>query len=430
MNNPRVIGIVAEYNPFHLGHSYQIKKAKEILGDAPVIAVMSGNFTQRGEIACLDKWQRTELALKGGVDLVLELPTIYALRSSETFGGRAVELLAGTGIVSHLVFGCETTKPEILAEAAKENITKEKLTPYLKKGLTYGAAVNAYLTTLYPTAKEMLKEPNNILALSYYQALNKLSMIEKETDTNYTNTNNSEDYPSQGKVKVPEALPIQRKGAGYKADLEENLLPSAQGIRHVIDKTGDAISLAQAFPSAVFTTLCHMLEEEPIALDYGELYTLLRFALYKTTPELLARTIDASEGLENKMLSAIKEESLEAFLGAVKSKRYPLTRIQRLIYQLLISTEKVPFAETKNLPPSYLRVLGFTSRGQKLLKEMKSTSTLPLLTKLHKNELEGQPEAFAQSLRADIAATNLYDLIKHTGAYNRDFTTSPVRVQR
>jgi predicted nucleotidyltransferase len=401
MRKENVIGIVAEYNPFHKGHAYQIETAKAELGATGVIAVMSGNFTQRGEAALLDKWQRAHLALAGGADLVLELPAVYALRSSEVFGAGGVKLLAATGLVSHLVFGCETTQPELLAQMASTKLSKAKLAPYLDKGMTYGAAVEACLTKLYPQAANLLKGPNNILALSYYQTLHKIKS-----------------------PLVP--YPIIRQGAGYKDDKLGSAFPSAQAIRLELKAHGLSKKVAQSLPPKTLTLLPEMVAAEPQHSGDDNFYLLLKHTLSQMSAREIAKHSDCSEGLENKFISALKAAGYEEFLSMVKSKRYPLTRLKRLTCQLLISSVQAPFSTTQKLAPQYLRVLGFNDRGRRLLKTMKDTSHLPILTKLHKNEGATASPAFRAELATDISATNLYDLLKGNGGFNRDYLVSPI----
>ena len=404
MPKEKVIGIVAEYNPFHKGHAYQITTAKKQLGADKVIVVMSGNFTQRGEAALLDKWQRTELALAGGADLVLELPTIYALRSSEVFGKNAVGLLAATGLVTHLVFGCETTKPEFLATLAQEKITKEQLGPYLNKGLTYGAAVTTLLEHKYGPEASLLKKPNNILALAYYQAL-------------------------QGITPSLEPFALERQGADYKDSTLQTDFPSAQGLRQALLAQLPAKELQKGFPAKVWQLLNHYRDKQTLGINETARWLLLKHKLSTSTAAGLAAASDCSEGLENKLLTGVRAGNYAEFLQMVKSRRYPLTRLQRLTYQLLLSTEEVPFGTTQGLEPAYLRVLGFNSQGQQLLKAMKKTATLPIITKLHKNELLNKPANLQKSLQMDIAATNLYDLLTNTDGFNRDYTTSPLHYE-
>ena len=398
-----VMGIVAEYNPFHKGHQYQINTAKKILGDIPVVAVMSGSFTQRGEAAFFDKWTRATLALMGGVDLVLELPAIYACRSGETFAQGAIGTLAATGVITHLVFGTETQEPELLAEAATEPINKDKLQEYLQTGLTYGAAVEKLLCAHNKKLTGLLKNPNNILALEYYRALLKLAP-----------------------QLIP--LPIPRAGSGYKDTSMVTTLPSASAIRQELLSHGFTPKVRKALPKAISPEMAESLNSQIMGNKEAYAGLLLAHLLRSSSPEKIKNYCDCSEGLENKIKQGAASNNLEEIIAAIKSRRYPVTRIQRLLCQLLISTEAIPFAQTAGLSPSYIRVLGFNSKGQKLLHKIKETTSLPLVTKLKKNiSVEKNGTDFALTIGTEIAATNLYDLLAGNGCYNRDYSTSPVR---
>ncbi len=405
MSPNSVIGIVAEYNPWHKGHSYQISLARKILGDAPVVAVMSGSFTQRGSAALLDKWTRAGLAIAGGVDLVLELPVIYACRSSEQFARGAVGTLAGTGVITHLAFGTETDAPELLAELAQEKIAKNKFKEYLKAGLTYGAAMEKTLGEKNTHAAKLLKGPNNILALEYYRTLNN-----SHTDI------------------VP--LPLVRRGAGYNETKLGTALPSAAAIREELLSHGFTPAVKNALPDKVSTLLGEILQLQTPGINAEKFALLLSYFLRSSSPKKIKAFCDCSEGLENKIAQGAKAHTLEEIVASIKSKRYPATRINRLLCQLLISTEEVPFPATAKLAPSYIRVLAFNNRGRKLLRKMKNTASLPIITKLGKNIFQNKENTpFALTLKTEIAATNLYDLLAGNGGYNRDFTQQPYHKQ-
>ena len=403
-----VIGIVAEYNPFHNGHGYQISQARKILGDVPVVAVMSSSFTQRGEAAIFNKWTRAQLAVAGGVDLVLELPVIYACRSSEKFAQGAIGTLAATGLVSHLVFGTETENPEILSELACATINKNLLKKYLKSGLAYGAAIEKTLLEKSSAGNctpsdssgeiaNLLRGPNNILALEYYRALNKLhSSI------------------------VP--LSIPRQGSCYKETALSTALPSAAALRKELINKGFTLQVKKAMPETSANLLAESIQQQRIGINKNNAVLLLNYVLSTYTPDKIKNFCDCSEGLENKMTRETRAKTLEEIVANIKSKRYPATRIQRLLCQLLISTDQAPFTATATLAPSYIRVLAFNDRGRKLLAHMKSTASLPIITKLKKNILTEQAGTpFALTLQTEIAATNLYDLLTGNGCFNQDF---------
>ena len=404
MKNNNVIGIVAEYNPFHKGHAYQITTAKKLIGDSTILAVMSGSFVQRGEPALTDKWARAKMAIAGGVDLVIELPAIYACRSGQAFAQGALGILQATGCVTHLAFGCETKTPEILQAMAQVKVTPKELKPYMKLGLTYAAAMETLLNKKFPNYEKIIKSPNNILALEYYRALNTLK---------------SSILP----------LPILRHGAGYLDKNMTALFPGASAIREYILGNGVTKELIDAVPHDVFEQLRTLQEKQLLGIQNNTLTSILNYTLAKLEAASIAEHCDTSEGLENKLADNCNCTDFANLVSKIKSKRYPATRIQRLLCQLLISTPQVPFAATSNIVPSYLRVLAFNDRGRKLLKTMKESATLPVLTKLGKNIFSKYPEAaFHNTLKTEITATNVYDILQGNGNYNRDYTTSAIYV--
>jgi len=404
MKNNNVIGIVAEYNPFHKGHAYQITTARKLIGDSAILAVMSGSFVQRGEPALTDKWARAKMAIAGGVDLVIELPAIYACRSGQPFAQGALATLQATGCITHLAFGCETTTPEILHAMAQVKINQKELKPSMGVGLTYAAAMEKLLNSKFPAYEKIIKSPNNILALEYYRGLNTLksSMI---------------------------ALPIVRHGAGHLDKKISTLFPGASAIREHLLTNGVTTELADAVPHDVFEQLRTLQENNLLGIQNNTLTAILSYTLIKLEAAAIAEHCDTSEGLENKLAANCKFTDFGDLVDKIKSKRYPATRIQRLLCQLLISTPEVPFATTSNISPSYLRVLAFNDRGRKLLRSMKESATLPILTKLGKNIFSKYPdENFHNTLKTEIAATNVYDILQGNGNYNRDYTTSTIYV--
>ena len=401
--NP-VIGIVAEYNPFHKGHAHQISTVKKLVDDAAIVAVMSGSFVQRGEPALADKWSRAVMAVTEGVDLVIELPAIYACRSSQNFVKGALATLSAMGCLTHLSFGCETSTPELLQALAKININPAELKPAMKNGLTYAATVEKLLSTKLPVHQKVLKSPNNILALEYYR---------------YLLANDSAVIP----------LPITRYGADYLDTDIKTALPSASAIRQEILAKGITQAVLEALPPKLGIQINALYQKQALGIENSTLTTLLQYLLTKLEPSDIASYCDTSEGLENKIAANWNFTNFADLVNKVKSKRYPATRIQRLLCQMLISTPAVPFASTANITPSYLRILAFNSRGRKLLKTLKTSATLPIINKLGKNIFAEYPEEnFVKTLKTEIAATNAYDLLQGNGGYNRDYTTSPIYV--
>ena len=404
MTNKHCIGVVAEYNPFHNGHAYHLAAAKKTVGDMSVIAVMSGNFVQRGIPALTDKWSRAEIATRNGVDLVLELPTIFACRSAEHFARGAVKALESTGCVTHLSFGCETSDISLLEQAAQisaSNPTDTQLE--LAKGLSYAAAMGSALSKVNPALAKVVEQPNNILAIEYLKQIN----------------------ISNAKL-IP--LPISRISAMYNDKEIKGNIASATAIRQEFLKNGLTTDIANAVSPSTFLKLSQLNAEKRLGHNQEYLDLLLSFLLKQISPAYIAKCCECSEGLENKINKAANAASWPEAISMIKSKRYPETRINRLLLQILLSSQETTFKDAIGENPSYLRVLSFNDRGRKLLKDMSNTAKLPIITKLGKNVLsrEEKSKDFIASLKVDISATNLFSLLQGNSlSYPADFKTSP-----
>jgi len=369
------IGIVAEYDPFHGGHRHHIHETRAVLGeDLPVVCAMSGNFTQRGGAAIADKWKRTRLALLGGADLVLELPTPWATASAETFARGAVEILSRAG-VEYLSFGSECgelSELETAAAALDSPAYPEKLKRHLESGMSFAAARAAAAEC------RCLNTPNNNLAVEYLRALNRI-----------------------GSDIKPFTVP--RQGDGHNAFLSGEGYPSASALRELL-RAGNDMVWEHLDPAA------RELLAEPAALERA--FPAILACLRTMTPEQLAKVPDCGEGLENRILEAAgKAESLEELYDLAKSKRYAHARIRRVVLRAFLGIYEIP----ENIP--YLRVLGMTERGKTLLRGMKEE-------KLIIKPAHGRGEPL---LQAEARCTDLYALcfepIRPSGL---EWTTSPV----
>ncbi len=383
-------GIVAEYNPFHNGHLYHLAEARR-LAQQPVIVVMSGSFMQRGEPAILDKWQRAQLAVQGGASLVIELPCAFALRSAQFFASGAVQLLAATGCCSVLCCGAETATADFaeLAHRATSSEVQQRLRTLLKNGASYASAASKALGS-----DAVLTSPNDILALEYTKAL-----------------------PGTGITP----LYIQRQDAGYNSAAIAGASASATAIRQALTR-GDA-SWQQAVPPYVRAALGGAGYDEQL------LWQLIAYRLRLLTPAQIAARCEASEGLENLLKQAASCESLAEAAALCTHKRYTTSRVRRLLMQILLDR---PRSVWQQAAPAYLRVLAFSSTGRQLLKQMKCTSTLPVITKLGKNAVQGQGAAFTAQLELDIAATDVWSLLQNSSTPRRagnDYYISPVYVE-
>lgn len=368
----KVLGIVAEYNPFHNGHLYHLQKSRAMSGADCVVAVMSGNFTQRGEPALLDKWARTEIALLCGVDLVIELPCVYALASAEYFAFAAIKLLNSLGAVNMLCFGSESGSLEKLTETAsilsdEPEYYKLVLKASLSSGKSYPAArqeaLSSYLKAQYghDSLSETLKKPNNILGIEYLKALRRL---------------NSSIIP----------MTLERAGNEYNSIVLSGELSSATSIRRIISENfwSDARQLlVAALPNQSLAVL-----EREIELGRGPILPsdfdmLLISSLRRMSVEEISTLPYMEKGLENRFKQAAENTgSYQELLDAICTKRYTNTRIQRILFSLLTGLRKDKFDSfNQNGGPAYIRILGLNKTGRKLLSSVKESSTLPVITK-------------------------------------------------
>lgn len=396
----KTAGIVAEYNPFHTGHAYQISRTRRQLGeDAAVIAVMSGNWVQQAGCAVADKWTRAELALMGGADLVLELPTVWATASAESFARGAVTLLHHTGVVDHICFGSEhgdTRALEQIAQCLDTPDYRDRLALHLRQGVSFPAARQQSVADLLGDTAQLLSTPNNNLGIEYLRALHALnSTITPLTVLRRGAAHNSivSDTPD-----FLSATQIRRDLAQEDwSVIPRYLLP---GTRQLLERSGQGLPSLERVERAILSRLRTMTARDWAALpDSGD-----------------------AEGLPLRLEKAGKTAcSIGAFLDQVKTKRYTHARLRRLVLwaYLGITAAQIPPS------PPYLRVLAFNDRGRELLKEMKTAATLPVLTKpAHARGLE--PEG-AQLFCLEARCTDLYDLcFPHIPTPGREWTTGPV----
>ena len=412
-------GIIAEYNPFHNGHLYQLREAQR-LTEQPIVVVMSASFMQRGEPACLSKWLRARLAVENGAALVLELPTAFSLRSAQFFASGGVQLLAATGSVNTLSCGVES--PELNFGALAQRITSDaaqgRIRSLLSQGKSYAAACAAVLseaqqeagvTAMQASSNEGkafagLTKPNDILALEYAKAL-------QATDI--------------------KPLFIERRGDGYNDREISGTMSSATAIRQALNNSNDGWQ--QAVPASVRQAL---LDNAP-GYDAALLWQLLRYKLRLMSVDAIADTCQCSEGLENLLKDAAACPSFAEALQLCTSKRYTTSRIRRLFMQLLLD---VPRWRWEDNAPAYLRVLAFNDTGRQLLKQMKATASLPIITGLYRNwpqrlqhlQLRHQ-QIYSHQLLLELRASELWSLLQLNPSLNRsgnDFLISPAYVKQ
>lgn len=423
-------GIVAEYNPFHNGHLYQLQEAKR-LTQQPIVVIMSASFMQRGEPACLSKWERARLAVTNGAALVLELPTNFSLRSAQFFASGAVQLMQATGCVSCLACGVES--PERNFWALAQNIMSDASQSRIKKLLSQGKSYAVACATVLAEADNLshdsatsaaLTKPNDILALEYAKALVhtdiKPYFIERLGD-GYNERSISGTMASATAIR--QALASEREAYHAHASVTNS---------HQADPSADAFSWQQAVPANVRQSL---LANSP-GYDRELMWQLLRYRLRLLCPEDIAERCQCSEGLENLLKQAASCASWQEALAYCTNKRYTTSRIRRLFMQLLLDLPRWRWEENA---PAYLRVLAFDDTGRQLLKQMKSAATLPLITGLNRNWTQRlghlglrQRQIYIQQLEMELQATELWSLLQLNPALNRagnDLLISPSYVK-
>lgn len=375
-----VAGIIAEYHPFHRGHAWQIASLRERFGkETAVVVAMSGNFVQRGDFAVFSKYARAEMALAGGADLVLEIPTPWASATAERFAQGGISILAATGVVTHLVFGCESGDAAPLAAVAEglnDPRYPELLRQRLAEGMSFAAARQSALTELVGPAAETLAKPNNALAVEYLRAL-------------------SEYAPSV----IPLALP--RIGADHDSS-ELGAYPSASAIRKVLLSGGDWTPLVSEEIAAIMHREIEA-GRAPVTMETCERAVLAR--LHSMREEEFQPYDGGGEGLYRRFYGAVHSSvSVEAILETAKTKRYPLARLRRM---LLHSYLGVPEAAQGETPP-YLRVLGAGERGRAVLRRMRKCAALPVITR--PGDIRKLDEPIHEAFLREAACTDLYTL--------------------
>ncbi len=451
------IGIISEYNPFHYGHLYQIKKAREIFGeDCAVIAIMSGNFVQRGEAALLDKWSRARAALLCGVNLVIELPVVYATGSAERFADGGVALAAATGLCDYLVFGSESGELKSLNSLAEilafePQPYKESLKNYLSQGLSFPVSRQKALIDFAPhlMADELLGTSNNILAIEYLKSMKRRNIISmkpftiKREGQQYNETNPVDKDAEKSHFWSASAIRavVANSTSSSKITLSES--PSSE-----LAKQSDNFKFSST--ASVINTLINAMPKESLAILIKKLmdkecittkesFSDNIYAFLRAVPSQSLEEIPGmNEGLANRLKEYVRnntdnENPLAALIQNGTSKRHPSTRIQRALFNMILGIQNKDLAlfDSKG-GPLYLRILGFDKKGRYLLKMMKAQATLPILMKgsdfLEYSKIE-ENNALNRMAKLDCIATDLwmFHINKKSGC---DFTTPPVSFLR
>lgn len=382
----KTAGIIAEYNPFHNGHKYLVDKVREN-GATHIAAIMGGNFLQRGNCAVVGKFHRAEAAVQCGVDLVIELPQIYALANAERFAFGAVDILDKCGCVEELAFGAECDDVSLLKQTAQiisgsgevENLCRN----FMRQGYSHPRAMQAAVEVLKDNcsgAADVLKSPNNTLAVEY---INNLSLIGSKI----------------------EPYVVKRAGVMHDSDAVAGDFASASAVRKMIIKEDS--SFTRFVPQAVSEIIKKCAEKGECPAVFSNNERGIMGVLRSMTAGDIAKLPDVSGGLENRIAKAVKENnSVENIISAVKCKRYTYARLCRIIACAYLGINK----EIVCSSPKYIRVLVFNERGTEILKVMKKTSKLPVIMSPAK-DLGKLDEIGKEMLLTDIRASDLHGLL-------------------
>ncbi|MGI6150783.1 MAG: nucleotidyltransferase family protein [Christensenellales bacterium] len=392
-------GIIAEYNPLHSGHRYQIQQARAVSGCERIAVVMSGAFVQRGEVAAFDKWSRAKWALMAGADVVFELPAAYALQAAPGFAGGGVRTLAATGMLDALSFGCEHGGEEellALCDCSEHQGYDSLVKKYLSLGMSYAAAEQGALSALRPDLAHLVKKPNFMLGLSYARAIRAFA-------------------------PHVQLATVRRKGANYNDPGLFGRLSSATAFRRALrsEKPEEREAALRALPSFV--------AEDAKKLHCGgmdELEQALLYSLRTKSPEELARFAGVDEGIEYPLVRAGGMTTMQEALFCVKSKRYTLARLRRMFCAILLGITK-DMQKRANEGPKYLRVLGVKKDAKGLLGEIAKNAQVPLIVK--KADAEQLREEDRWMYELDVFASDIAALSWRCRA-GRDFTEPLITV--
>lgn len=373
----KVIGLIAEYNPFHNGHLYQINKIKELYPNSLLIGVISSSFTQRGDVSILNKWEKTQIALDKGLDIIVELPFVYATQSSDIFAKGAIEILHKLKIDT-LIFGTESENIDKLKELADIQINNKeynsKVKEYLDMGLNYPTALNKALEKL---SNYKVETPNDLLAVSYIKEIIK---------NNYN----------------IEVINIKRTTSYHGVDIKDNIT-SASNIRKLYLENKDVSKLIPFRQDTLYK----------ISMD--NYFDYLKYKIISENNNINKyQTVD--EGIENRIIKVVNTSyNYEQLIQNIKTKRYTYNKISRMLLHILTNFTK---EEANNLSIEYIRLLGFSPKGKKYLNGIKKNLDVPIITRYKKN--------ISKILDIELRVTGIYSLITNNNEIEKEYKNKPI----
>lgn len=385
-----VVGIIAEYNPMHNGHIYNIKRARELTNADYVIVIMSGSFTEQGNIACINKFDRAAIAIENGADMVLELPTIYATSSAENFAFGAVNILNSLGVVTHLAFGAETQDINMLNNVANIYLNNKKeivnnIKKYTKQGINSADAYTKSFSEFLEDSPKDLMLPNNILAIEYLKALITLKSQIKPVLVHRQASNHSD-------VKIP----ISGEYA------------SSTSIRNVLsDNSLTTQDKLEKIRNVVPPNTFDYLSNNNFNINEN-LWNILKYEIIKLNTSGLKNIYEVTEGLENKLYKqAFNCESYNDYIFSIKSKRYTLSKIKRICVYILLGITKEKMNTLKNI--NYARILKVNESSSNLLSEISTKATNTIISKITDKIICSLDKNESESLKLDILSHNLFN---------------------
>jgi len=375
----KIIGLITEYNPIHLGHIYQINKIKELFPNSIIIVITNSYFTQRGEVSILNKWDKTKICIENNIDLVIELPFAYATQSADTFAKGAIAILNHLKIDT-LIFGSESNNIETLTKIVTTQLNNKDYNKLVKKylnlGLNYPTAMSKALLNILGYT---ITEPNDLLGISY---------IKEIISNNYPIT----------------PISIKRIGAYHEKEINNKII-SASLIRKLYLENKD-ISIHT--PPNTTQYLYNNLSNE----NY---FQYLKYKILSTKDLSIYQTVE--EGIESRIKKAILiSNTWEELIQNIKTKRYTYNKIGRMLIHILTNFTK---EEAKQIKIDYIRLLGFTTKGQKYLNSIKKDISLPIITNYKKN--------FSKLLDLEIRAASIYYLPINEKLFQKEFKNKPIK---
>lgn len=420
-----ILGLIVEYNPFHNGHLYHLTRSLEVTKATHSVAIMSGNFLQRGEPALFDKYTRAEIAVKNGIDLVIELPTMFACQSAEFFAHGAITTLNSLNCINSICFGSEEGNVDVLYVVSNILVKepqefKDSLKNHLDKGMLYPTARSLALFDyidkykLLDISKEkllsLLNSSNNILGLEYIKCLLKL----------------------KSNIKP---FTISRVSSSYNCENIDSDICSATAIRKSLKDFNDLSLIKDVIPYTTYSFLKSKLSSNFSPMFDDKYFDLINSIILRDC-DILNKYFDVNEGIENKIYQNVfTSTSLKDLQLSVKSKRYTLTKIKRTLNNILLGITKDDMNIVKNINNMpYIRVLAFNDKGREILKTIKNNSDINIINKFSNISFNMDDDVFKTLINYDIKASNIYNMVyyqnnKHLLKGPMDYYTTPIYVR-